>query len=118
MKPRYWDSDGRYQAAADLLREKVPMSGSVDNPRKNKKLERYRKATNCYYDLYNNGLCNRAREFASLFKIASSRYYNGFDFSENFYDLVEERMDAIIVEAAAEQGIAIEEEVASETQNQ
>ena len=66
----YWESKGLYQAEADALQKLLPPFGEVpDNKMANKYLERFRKAVNCYYDLYNNGLCNRAREFSTVFRI-------------------------------------------------
>ena len=54
----YWNNKGKYQTLSDKLSGLIPDSGSVKNTSKNRKLEKYRKACNCYYDLYNNGLCN------------------------------------------------------------
>ncbi len=108
MEKSYWGSNGKHQDLHDKLRPLIPNSGSVENPNVNKALEKFRKASNCYYDLYNNGLCNRAREFAGIFKIASSRYPHPvlrYSFSDRLYELVEEKMDEIILEAAKEQNI-------------
>lgn len=102
----YWNHKGTHQAKADELRKRVPASGSVDSPRKNKALEKFRKASNCYYDLYNNGLCNRVQEFRQVFGISSSHFKYGFGkYFHNMYDIVEEKLDAIIEEAAKEQGV-------------
>ena len=105
----YWNSKGKYQAAADALQHLVPDEGSVPNPRQNKALEKFRCATNCYYDLYNNGLCNRASQFARVFGFGASRYketWRGYGkFSDRLYVKTEEQMDAIIVAAASEQGL-------------
>jgi hypothetical protein len=108
MNNRYWDHKGKYQAAADLLQARVPLMGGVEEPRKNPKLERFRKAANCYYDLYNNGLCNRAQEFARVF-FASSRYktYQPGRYLDSMYTRVEQCMDQIIEAAAREQGIEL-----------
>jgi hypothetical protein len=108
MVKTYWNSNGRFQAAADALQALIPSEGSVADTRKNAKLERFRKAVNCYYDLYNNGLCNRAREFHTVFKVASSLYRNygrHYSYSQQLYRLTEEAMDVIIEDAALEQGI-------------
>lgn len=108
----YWSNNGRYQALADALQKRIPAEGSVADAKKNPALEKFRKAVNCYYDLYNNGLCNRAAQFAKIFGIATSQYkyresrYNygyNFEFAQTMYDRTEEAMDAIILAAAAEQ---------------
>lgn len=101
----YWNGKGKHQAAADALQKLIPVEGAVPNARtKNAKLEKFRKAVNCYYDYYNNGLWNRAAEFRGVF---------GFP-GRNQPDAVvepklEAAMDAIVVAAAAEQNIAIED---------
>ena len=65
MTHTYWNSKGKYQELADALQKLVPDEGecSPGTPL----LEKFRKATNCYYDYYNNGLCNRADEFRRIF---------------------------------------------------
>ena len=111
----YWGSNGLFtQDTVDKLSKLVPRHGKVINPRKNRKLEKFRKAQNCYHDLYNNCLCNRAREFREVFGIASSKYMwkrpRGWskDFGEELRDLTDKAMDAIILEACDEQGIKSE----------
>jgi hypothetical protein len=108
----YWAGNGKYQAQADALRALVPTFGPVENAKKRPALERYRKATNCYYDLYNNGLGNRAGQFASVFKIRSTDYkYARCEYNRQLYAVTETTMDAIIVEAAIECGIEVALEV-------
>lgn len=112
MAKTYWDNDGKYQRAADRLQELIPSEGSVENPFKNKALEKFRKAANAYYDLYNNGGCNRAQAITKLFKVRLSDYRNRnrYDFYQVLYDRVEEQMDLIIEAAAKEQNIALTDE--------
>lgn len=107
----YWDSNGRYQDAIDALQARVPAEGPVKHPGRHKALERFRVASNCYYDLYNNGLCNRAAQFNAVFEIrAKSRMHchhgrYGLEWTPEFYACVEEKMDAIVAAAAEEQGL-------------
>ena len=101
----YWNSNGKYQAVAMKLLDLIPSSGEVEQPRKNKALEKLRKGINCYYDLYNNGLCNRASEFYHVYKIPSSHYRIGRSFDDNLYEEVEAKMDVLIENAAIEQGL-------------
>lgn len=104
MEQSYWNSNGQYQKYSEELANMVPISGSVAEPRKNRALEMYRKAANCYYDLYNNGLCNRASQFRTVFGIPSSHYGNYKDgFSKRLYEQLEEKMSEIILAAAKEQ---------------
>ena len=109
----YWDSKGQYQAKANALRDLLPFFGPVPKGNTvNKQLEKFRKASNCYYDLYNNGLCNRAREFSTVFRIPGvpreiKQNYGRYDMiSKATADAIEARMDEIILAAAKEQGIA------------
>jgi len=114
-KQTFWNSTNPLAPFADKLHELVPASGEVEDKRKNRALEKFRKAVNCYYDLYNNGLCNRASEFYSVFKLASSKYkqtkygkYGRYTtFMDCLYDELEPLMDVIVVKACEEQGIAI-----------
>lgn len=106
----YWNRTGRYENAAKALHEMIPASGPVLNPRANPMLERFRKAVNCYYDLYNNGLCNRAASFSRLFGLKVSEYRfrrlrGGWHIDQHLYAAVEPRMDAIVRAAADEQGL-------------
>lgn len=104
MKNTYWNSNGRYQELADQLQALIPVQGAVRDAKRNPALEKYRRAVNCYYDLYNNGLCNRVAEFRKVFGIASSNFKFGFgEYSSTMYDLVEAATDAIILAAAEEQ---------------
>lgn len=101
----YWNGCGTYEELGEKLHALIPAMGEVENPRKNPKLEKYRKAVNCYYDLYNNGLCNRAKQFYHIFKIASTHYRfdDGWTYGEILYVMVEKKMDVIIREALIEQ---------------
>lgn len=111
--PTYWDSKGKYGKLLKKLADLVPVSGSVPEPKKNRALEKFRKASNCYYDLYNNGLCNRAAEFRQVFGfggtiILKDRYRD----VDLMIARLEQKMDEIILAAALEQGLIKEEEPA------
>ncbi len=90
----------------DALNALVPPSGSVTNKSRNRALETFRIASNAYYDLYNNGLGNRARSFSRVFGLRVNDYMLGFaDPSNRLFQVTEPRMDDIIYAAAKEQGI-------------
>ena len=105
MATRYWAGNGKYQAVYNELNKLIPSMGPVAEARgANRKLEKLRVAANCYYDLFNNGLCNRAAEFRRVFGfggkvIADSHYSDRLPQSK----LLEETMDKIIYDAAVEQ---------------
>ena len=108
----YWNNNGRFQMYVKELDALIPDAGEVNEPRKNKALEKFRVASNCYYDLYNNGLCNRASEFRQVFGIPSTKYRERvgryLDFVEEMYDLTEQAMDEIIINAVKEQKLNFE----------
>ena len=102
----YWNNNGTHNTLVAKLALLIPSQGEVANKAKNAKLEKFRKAQNCYYDLYNNGLCNRAREFASTFKIPAKQYGSyGHGYSPVLYTKLETAMDEIILAAAKEQNL-------------
>jgi hypothetical protein len=104
----YWNHKGKHEELAQKLQALIPIEGEVAQPRKNKKLEKFRKAVNCYYDLYNNGLCNRASSFAKVFGIPARDYRlrNSYRYDNSLYADTEVVMDKIVWEAAVEQGFA------------
>jgi hypothetical protein len=106
----YWNNKGTYQNIADALQGLIPALGEVpEGKTTNKALERFRRAQNCYYDLYNNGLCNRAREFSTLFRIPGvsreikQNYGSNFLVSSATEDAIDSKMDKFIMEAYCEQ---------------
>ncbi len=98
----YWNNKGKYQSLNDKLSKLIPHMGSVNNPEQNPALENLRIAGNCYYDLFNNGLCNRADEFRKIFK------FNGTWIAKKgfpYHEPLERKMDEFIVLAGIEQGL-------------
>lgn len=111
LKNSYWNHCGTFQTAIRELEKLIPDSGSVEKPWRNVKLEQFRKASNYYYDLYNNGLMNRSRGFYRMFGVSVESFRRaggGTYFPEWACRQVEERLDDIIIAACAEQGIAVE----------
>lgn len=109
--PSYWQGTGRYQAAANALLKLIPHKGACANVKTvNRHLDRFRRAANCYYDLFNNGLCNRGADFRSLFKVGRlPRKQGRLDFRQIEADgKVEARMDELALTAAKEQRVVLE----------
>jgi hypothetical protein len=107
---KYWNEQGTYQHIAEALQKLIPAIGDVpDGKTTNKCLERFRRAQNCYYDLYNNGLCNRAREFSTLFRIVGvsreikQNYRYNFLVSSLTEGAIDNKMDGFILDAYREQ---------------
>ena len=111
MSDTYWAGKGKYPNTQQALHALIPCMGSVERPYKNKMLERYRKACNKYYRLYNDGDFNIGA--ARIFKIEQPsmyrypRWMNGRSFRDEFYTLVEDAINTIIEAAAQEQGIEL-----------
>lgn len=109
FKHSYWNGRGRLKDYADKLNKLIPAAGPCepDAPR----LDRFRVASNCYYDLFNNGLCNRAAEFRGVFKFSPRKehpvkYGSGIEFEdEGLNARLNAALDLFIVEAAIEQGL-------------
>tara|TARA_B100000131_G_C17783562_1_gene478296 strand:- start:191 stop:586 length:396 start_codon:yes stop_codon:yes gene_type:complete len=99
----YWDHCGRFQNVAEKLQELIPFQGEVGGGRKNERLEEFRKAQNQYYDLYNNGLCNRHHGFKQRFGVAPYQALRYMD--HPVHSIINKKMDQIIIMAAAEQGL-------------
>jgi hypothetical protein len=106
FKHSYWCDRGRLKTLADKLHERIPQSGEIPAfP----KLDKYRVACNCYHDLFNNGLCNRAAEFRGVFGFSPRRQYpkgSSIDFqNEEMNARLNAIFDLIVTEAAIEQGL-------------
>jgi hypothetical protein len=106
----YWNEQGAYQTIAEALQGLIPAIGEVpEGKTTNKALERFRRAQNCYYDLYNNGLGNRAREFSTLYRIAGvpreikERRNLGTMLSLYTEIAIDNKMDGFILDAYREQ---------------
>ena len=97
----YWYNTGTHEVINKKLWDLIPPMGSVHSAAgKNKKLEKYRKASRVYYDLYNNGLCNRSRSIFPLFGInADNARMAGRYGSDSIESLIETTMDNIILDA-------------------
>ena len=113
----YWCKKGKYPVFLDALEKLVPPIGEVDKYEENPALETFREACNCYYDLFNNGLCNCADEFKEIFGFSGPYIEHDYDADEygdredaNWWtkeniNRVESIMNRIILKAAKEQGI-------------
>jgi hypothetical protein len=103
MNKTYWNAQGTYQDLIDELQDAV---GPDSHPLPKKSaLERFHKASICYYDLYNNGLYNRALLAAKVFGFKVSDYRNRALVSAlrpEYYEKVEAVMDKIIEDAYSE----------------
>ena len=107
-----WGVNPGFKHLADKLNEMIPLEGSVENPRStNKNLEKFRKAQNVIYDLFNNALCNRRTEYRNMFgSVPIPGYGHQYSISNIRWSQVEDEVEAnftpIILAAAKEQGLS------------
>ena len=95
-KNNYWHNKGLYQTEANELEKLIPVMGEVENAEQRPELERFRNASNCYYDLFNNGGFNRMDEIVSLFDIDESLVNSADD---ECFEYTEHVMDEIVLDA-------------------
>lgn len=107
----YWNGSGLYQEYIPLIQKLIPREGAITGEN-NEKLELYRRAVNCYYDLYNNGLCNRGAEFVQLFP-----RLQGARMSKTFLNQLESRMNRYIEGVIYEQDITLDDLILEGVEN-
>ena len=105
-----WAVNPGFEELREKLNDLVPLPGRCEFPQsKNKHLDRFRRAQNLLYDLFNNGLGNRRQEFRKFFGYApvSPRGH----ISRVRWEQIEEEFEPIFTnimqDAAREQGIKI-----------
>lgn len=108
----YWNNKGKFVSQKELLHKLIPDQGPVTKPSSDK-LEKYRQACNCYYDLYNNGLCNRKAEFRKVFGFSvPPKFFTTHKEDDKELELFASKLDAamdlIIYQACVEQEIPTE----------
>ena len=111
------------KTVVDALDELIPAYGSVKNINKNRCLERFRTAQNVVHDIFNNGLMNRGKQLKVLkLKIweLPLDYWRGGELIQpanwtRIKEIVEPKMEKVILDAAKEQGIKLELVADSET---
>ena len=110
-----WTNDN-LETVVDALNDMLPAIGSVKNINKNRCLERFRTAQNVVHDIFNNGLINRGKQLKVLkLKIweLPLDYWRGGQLIQpanwtRIKEIVEPKMEKVILDAAKEQGIKLE----------
>ena len=104
-----WGVNSGFEGLRDKLNELIPLEGKCELSRsKNKHLDKFRRAQNAAYDLFNNGLCNKRGLFVQIFGDAPTQksvYYFTKVSWEQWEDRVEKILTPIILAAAKEQGV-------------
>lgn len=114
METTYWDGYGTHQELVKKLNELIPVMGEIKGS-KNVNLERFRKAQNAYYDIFNNGGMNRGHSISKFFGSGVTYYlrqnrkdyhfFNSIKGWNRIHELTEPKMDKLILAAAREQGL-------------
>ena len=103
----FWDGKSELTPLANALSKLIPVEGEVADKKQNRALEKFRRAQNCYYDLYNNGLGNRAQEFSRVFGFGVKQYnqpWRGrYEYADALFARTELVMRQIVLDAAVEQ---------------
>ena len=104
-----WGINSGFKRLADELHGLLPLQGKCEfSQSKNKHLDKFRRAQNAAYDLFNNGLINKRGLFNNIFGFAPTQnnvYYSNKDTWTHWENMVEEVMTPIIQAAAKEQGV-------------
>ena len=102
-----WGVNSGFKHLQEKLDELIPFEGRCENPMsKNKHLEKFRRAQNAAYDLFNNGLWNKKALFKNIYGVAPSvPSWTTKEMWNQWSDRVEEVLTPIIIAAAKEQGI-------------
>ena len=104
-----WGVNQGFSHLNNNLNDLLPFEGRCEFPNsKNKALDKFRRAQNAAYDLFNNGLGNKRTLFKSIFGwsvgVRDTSYATKMQWSM-WEDRVEEVLTPIMLEAAKEQGV-------------
>ena len=107
MQKTFWNGTAELSPIAEELNKLIPDEGTVKNPKSNPALEKFRKASNLYYEIFNNGGINGLRGAKPMFGMEASWLRNLLRY--NMYDTIfaytEPRIEEIVKAAAKEQGL-------------
>ena len=104
-----WGCNQGFSHLNNNLNDLLPLEGRCEFPNsKNKALDKFRRAQNAAYDLFNNGLGNKRSLFQNIYGwsvgVRDTSYATTVTWSQ-WEDNVEKVLTPIILEAAKEQGI-------------
>jgi len=104
-----WGCNQGFSHLNNNLNDLLPLEGRCEFPNsKNKALDKFRRAQNAAYDLFNNGLGNKRSLFQNIYGwsvgVRDTSYATKMQWSM-WEDRVEEVLTPIMLEAAKEQGV-------------
>ena len=104
-----WGVNEGFKYLQEKLDELLPWEGRCEFPNsKNKHLDKFRRAQNAAYDLFNNGLGNKRSLFNKIYGWSVGPKDTCYATKRNWShweDRVEEVLTPIIIAAAKEQGV-------------
>ena len=105
-----WGVNQGFSHLNNNLNDLIPLEGRCEFPNsKNKALDKFRRAQNAAYDLFNNGLGNKRSLFQNIYGwsvgVRDTSYATKMQWSM-WEDRVEEVLTPIMLEAAKEQGVS------------
>ena len=104
-----WGVNEGFKHLQEKLEELIPFEGRCEFPNsKNKNLEKFRRAQNAAYDLFNNGLGNKRSLFKNIYgwSVGPKDTCYASKMTRSYWeDRVEEVLTPIIIAAAKEQGV-------------
>lgn len=101
----FWNNNHPLTPLYEELAKKMPHMGSP----KGKAMAALCKASNHYYDVFNNGLCNRAKTFRGAFPDVSVKEARTIKVGDSAHRLMDNRLCVLILAAAYEQKLDISE---------
>jgi len=104
-----WGMNQGFSNLNNNLNDLLPLEGRCEFPNsKNKALDKFRRAQNAAYDLFNNGLGNQRALFKNIFGWAptqsSTHHATNITWSD-WENRIEEVLTPIMLEDAKEQGV-------------
>ena len=108
-----WGQTPLMEHLSEKLQELVPFEGEVEDKKNNPALEKFRKATNVVYDIFNNGLINRQWQVFGVLGLRKRdlplpSYHRGYHYPGNWdrvEEMVHKQFKPIVLAAAKEQGL-------------
>lgn len=111
-----WGCTPRTRILAEKLSnlDHFPSQGEVEDKKNNPALEKFRKAQNVVYDIFNNGFMNRGRQWKHLGVPKSDLPFDYYDYAGRLIrpanwkaieEMVERKFTPIVEAAAKEQGL-------------
>lgn len=102
-----WGQTPYMAQLSQKLQELLPFEGEVEDKKNNPALEKFRKATNVVYDIFNNGLMNRPHQVFGVLGLRKRDMplpsYNNPGNWDRINEMVYKQFEPIVLAAVKEQ---------------